>query len=372
MRIAFALALLPLPALAAVEQGAPNAPYSPVFENQTRAPALPATPVQAQTFATGLERPWGIASLPDGSFLVTEKPGQMRLVGPDGTVGEPIQGLPEVDAREQGGLLDVTVSPNFAEDRRVFWTYSKPMGGGQVATAAAQGLLSEDGTTLTEVGDIFVQNPPSPSPMHYGSRVLVGPDGAIYVTTGEHSAAPARELAQNPEATWGKIMRISQDGAQIWTLGHRNVQGAIFDGQGRLWVSEMGPLGGDELNLIDQGTNYGWPVVSYGLNYDGSPVGSGEPRAEGFAEPVYYWDPVIAPGGMDVYEGSLFPDWQGDILIGGLQAEGLVRVKLDGDRVVGEERVLPGLGRARDVEELPDGSLLILMDEGTIQRVTPG
>jgi glucose/arabinose dehydrogenase len=372
MRIALALALAPLPLLAAVPQGAPNAPFSPAFENQTRAPALPETAVQAQTFASGLERPWGITPLPDGTFLVTEKPGRMRLVGPDGTLGEPIRGLPEVDARGQGGLLDVTASPNFAQDRRIFWTYAKPMGGGQVATAAAQGVLSADGAELTEVGDIFVQNPASPSTKHYGSRVLVGPDGAIYVTTGEHSDAPARELAQDPEATWGKVVRIDGQGAEVWTLGHRNVQGAAFDAQGRLWTIEHGPLGGDELNLIEPGANYGWPVVSYGLNYDGSPVGTGQPRAEGFVEPVYYWDPVIAPGGMVFYGGALFPDWQGDALIAGLQSEGLVRLKLDGDRVVGEERVLQGLGRVRDVEELPDGSLLVLMDEGTIQRVTPG
>jgi glucose/arabinose dehydrogenase len=372
MRIVLALALLPFPVLAAVPQGAPNAPYSPAFENQTRAPALPETAVQVQRFAAGLERPWGIAPLPDGTFLVTEKPGRMRIVAADGTVGEPIRGLPEVDAREQGGLLDVTVSPNFAQDRRVFWTYAKPMGGGLVATAAAQGALSADGTELTEVADVFVQDPPSPSPVHYGSRILVGSDGALYVTTGEHSEAPARERAQDPNATWGKVVRVGVDGAQVWSLGHRNPQGAAFDSQGRLWTVEHGPLGGDELNLIEQGANYGWPVVSYGLNYDGSPVGIGEPRAQGFAEPVYYWDPVIAPGGMDFYDGALFPGWRGDLLIAGLQAEGLVRLKMDGDRVAGEERVLAGLDRVRDVEELPDGALLILTDVGEILRVTPG
>ncbi len=369
-----AFALLPLSAPAAVPQGAPDAPYEPGFENQTRAPALAATAVQATPFAGPLDRPWGIASLPDGRFLVTEKPGRMRLVAADGTLSEPIAGLPEVDARGQGGLLDVAVSPNFAQDRRVFWTYAKPMGGGLVATAAAQGVLSEDGAAMTEVADIFVQDPPSPSTKHYGSRVVVAPDGAILVTTGEHSDAPAREHAQDPNTTWGKIVRLGSGGPEVWTLGHRNVQGAGFDDQGRLWVTEMGPLGGDELNLIQQGTNYGWPVVSYGLNYDGSPVGSGQPRAEGFAEPVYYWDPVIAPGGMDFVGGSLFPDWQGDLLIAGLQAEGLVRLKLEGDRVVGEERVLAGLGRVRDVEELADGSLLIATDaeNGALLRVTPG
>jgi glucose/arabinose dehydrogenase len=372
MRTALILALLPLPALAAVEQGPPNAPYEPAFENQTRAPALPETAVEVAPFATGLERPWGIAALPDGTFLVTEKPGRMRLVSAEGALGEPIAGLPDVDSREQGGLLDVTVSPNFAQDRRVFWTYSKPMGGGLVATAAAQGVLSADGTALTEVADIFVQDPPSPSAKHYGARVLVGPDGALYVTTGEHSDAPARELAQDPAATWGKVVRLGGEGAEVWSLGHRNPQGAAFDAQGRLWTVEHGPLGGDELNLIQPGANYGWPVVSYGLNYNGSAVGIGEPRAEGFVEPVYYWDPVIAPGGMAFYQGGLFPGWEGDLLIAGLQAEGLVRLALEGDRVAGEERVLEGLGRVRDVEVLGDGSLLLLTDDGAIQRVTPG
>ncbi len=373
MRTALILALLPLPAVAMVEQGPPNAPYAPAWETQTRAPELPPTGVTTTSFAGPLDRPWGIAALPDGTFLVTEKPGRMRLVGADGSLSEPIQGLPEVDARGQGGLLDVTASPNFAQDRRVFWTYSKPMGNGLVATAAAQGVLSADGTEMTEVADIFVQDPPSPSTNHYGSRVLVGPDGSLFVTTGEHSDAPARELAQDPAATWGKVVRLGSGGTQVWSLGHRNPQGAAFDAQGRLWTIEHGPLGGDELNLIQQGANYGWPVVSYGLNYDGSPVGIGAPRAEGFVEPVYYWDPVIAPGGMDFYGGRLFPEWQGDLIIAGLQAEGLVRVRIEGDRVVGEERILRGLGRVRDVEELADGSLLIATDagDGGLLRVTP-
>lgn len=385
MRVLLALVLLPLPAGAAVLQGAPNAPYSPAFENQTRAPALPDTPVEAAPFAGPLDRPWGVAALPDGSFLVTEKPGRMRLVGADGTVGAPVRGLPEVDARGQGGLLDVAVSPGFAGDRTVVWTYAKPMGGGLVATAAARGSLSADGTAMTGVRDIFVQHPPSPSPNHYGSRVLFAPDGTLFVTTGEHSDAPARDLAQDPNATWGKVVRLTVGGEAlsdnpfagggghplVWSLGHRNIQGAALDARGRLWAIEHGPLGGDEINLIERGANYGWPVVSYGLNYEGTPVGIGQPRAEGFVEPVYYWDPVIAPGGMDFYGGSLFPDWRGDLLIAGLQAEGLVRVKLQGDRVVGEERVLEGLGRVRDVEELADGSLLILTDDGRILRVTP-
>ncbi|MBP1806431.1 PQQ-dependent sugar dehydrogenase [Rubellimicrobium aerolatum] len=382
-----ALALLPLPALAAVEQGSPNAPFQPAFENQTRAPELPATAVRATPFAGPLENPWGIAALPDGTFLVTEKPGRLRLVMADGTLSEPIGGLPEVDPREQGGLLDVAVSPEFQQDRTVFWTYAKPMGQGLVATAAARGTLSEDGTQLTEVRDIFVQTPASESPMHYGSRVVPAGDGLVYVTTGEHSQAPERERAQDVGTTWGKVVRLTVNGEALsdnpfveggrpetWTLGHRNVQGAALDDQGRLWVSEMGPLGGDELNLIERGANYGWPVVSYGLNYDGSAVGSGEPRAEGFVEPVYYWDPVIAPGGIDFYAGDLFPEWRGDLLIAALRGSGLVRLDIQDDRVAGEERMLQELGRVRDVEELGDGSLVVITDDpqGGIYRVTSG
>ncbi|TNC72456.1 PQQ-dependent sugar dehydrogenase [Rubellimicrobium roseum] len=382
-----ALALLPLPALAQVEQGPPNAPYEPAFENQTRAPALPDTPVQAEPVAGPLEHPWGIATLPDGTHLVTERPGRMRLVSADGTLSDPIAGLPEVDPREQGGLLDVALSPDFAQDRTVFFTYAKPQEGGMVATAAGRGTLSEDGTQLTDVRDIFVQTPASENPMHYGSRVVPDGEGNVFITTGEHSAAPERQRALDPETTWGKVVRVTQNGEalsgnpyangggrpEVWTLGHRNVQGATLDGEGRLWVTEMGPLGGDELNLIEASTNYGWPGVSYGLNYDGTPVGTGEPRAEGFAEPVYYWDPVIAPGGLLFYEGDLFPDWQGDAIIASLNPGGLVRLRLEGDRVTGEERMLGDLGRVRDVEPQEDGSLLILTDaeDGRILRVTP-
>jgi glucose/arabinose dehydrogenase len=384
------LALAAAPALAAVEQGPPNAPFDPAWETQTRAPALDPTPVVAEPFAGPLEHPWGIAALPDGTFLVTERPGRLRVVAADGTLSEPVEGLPGVDARRQGGLLDVALSPDFAADRTLFWTYSKPVGGGLTATAAARGVLSEDGRSLSEVRDIFVQEPPSDSPMHYGSRILVLPDGTLAITTGEHSQAPERERAQDSQATWGKVIRINPDGSipadnpfadgegghpGVWTLGHRNPQGAALDAEGRLWVIEHGARGGDELNRIERGANYGWPVVSYGVEYSGAPIGSGQPRAEGFEEPVYYWDPVIAPAGMAFYGGDLFEGWSGDVLASSLNPGGLVRLRLDEDGLVaGEERLLPELGRVRDVEVLEDGSLLVLTDDpqGGILRVTPG
>ncbi len=386
---ALALLAAAAPALAQAEQGPPNAPFAPAWETQTRAPALEPTAIAAEPFAGPLENPWGIAPLPDGSFLVTERPGRMRLVAADGRLGEPIAGLPAADARGQGGLLDVAVSPGFAEDRTVFWTYAKPLGDGLTVTAAARGRLSEDGTAMTEVRDIFVQQPPSDSPMQYGARVVPLPDGTLALTLGERARAPGRERAQDPEATWGKVVRIAPDGSvpegnpfagggghpQVLTLGHRNPQGAALDAGGRLWTVEHGPRGGDELNRIEPGANYGWPVVSYGIEYSGAPVGSGEPRGEGFAEPAYYWDPVIAPGGMVFYEGDLFEAWEGDLLIASLRPGGLVRLSFGAEgRVAGEERLLPGIGRVRDVEERSDGSLLLLIDdpEGAILRAAPG
>lgn len=375
-----------------VEQGPPNVPeFQPAFAGQTRAPAVESgSELAVETFAAPLEHPWGIDALPDGGYLVTERPGRLRAIADDGTLSEPIAGLPEVLARNQGGLLDVAVGPSFAEDRLIYWSYAKPLGGGLSATAVARGRLAEDLSELTEVEDIFLQEPPSPTPMHYGSRILFDGGGHVFITTGEHSTEAERVLAQALDSSYGKVIRLRLDGAvpednpfadepgalgSIWSLGHRNIQGAAIEpGTGRLWAIEHGPRGGDELNLIEPGANYGWPVVSYGENYDGSPVGQGMARhAPEFVEPRYYWDPVIAPAGALFYEGALFPDWQGDLLISSLRPGGLVRLALEGDRVTGEERLLRDRGRIRDVIEAPDGALLLLVDdpEGAVLRVTP-
>jgi len=387
---AAALTLLPLGGAAQdVAQGEPNADFAPAFENQTRAPALSPTAVSTEVLVDGLSHPWGIATLPEGGWLVTERPGRMRVITPEGRMSVPVEDLPEVDDRRQGGLLDVAISPDFAADRTVFWTYAKLVPGGTV-TAAARGVISDDFTRMTEVRDIFVQEPPSRHPMHYGSRILPQADGTVWITTGEHSAAEERDRAQEIGTTYGKVIRVTRDGDPvpgnpfidedgidtIWSLGHRNMQGAaIHPGDGALWTIEHGPRGGDELNRPVAGGNYGWPVVSYGIEYRGSEVGEGRARAPGFEEPVYYWDPVIAPGGMIFHSGTGFDGWQGDILIGSLNPGGLVRLKLDGDRVAGEERLVPELGRVRDVEEMADGSLLLLIDApepfGEIVRVTP-
>lgn len=377
-----------------VEQGPRNAPHLlPAFERQTRAPAITSRQeAVAAPIATGLEHPWGMALLPDGSLLVTERPGRLRLIDAKGAVSAPIRGIPKVHAVDQGGLLDVAVSPAFAKDRTVYLTYAKPLGGGKSATAAARGVLSDDGTRLEDVTDIFVQTPPSPTPMHYGSRLLFDREGNVFITTGEHSKPAERGQAQELGKSYGKVMRLTPSGdvppgnpfvqtpgalPGIWTLGHRNIQGAAVDpATGALWTLEHGPKGGDELNLAVPGRNFGWPLVSYGINYDGTPVGTGEAHAKGMTEPVYFWDPVIAPGGMAFYDGNLFAAWQGDLLIASLDPGGLVRLRLDkGDprRVSGEERLLTDLGRVRDVEVTPEGAVLLLTDQknGAVFRVTP-
>jgi glucose/arabinose dehydrogenase len=321
----------------------------------------------------------------DGQWLVTERPGRMRVINSEGVVSSPVIGLPEVRDARQGGLLDVAVSPDFATDRTVFWTYAKPVAGGSV-TAAARGVLSVD-LHMTQVRDIWQQNRPSGSDLHFGSRIIPMADGTVWITTGERSTQRERVLAQDLDVTYGKVIRVNWDGTvpadnpyvgrsgddTIWSYGHRNIQGAAIAPDGRLWTIEHGPRGGDELNQPFAGRNYGWPVISYGINYNGSDVGIGAAQREGMEQPVYYWDPVIAPGGMTFYDGSFGP-WQGDLLIGSLNPGALVRLQLQDGRVVGEERLLPDVGRVRDVQMAGNGQVLILVDDGdgAVLRMTPG
>ncbi|SPJ24221.1 PQQ-dependent sugar dehydrogenase [Palleronia abyssalis] len=377
-------------AAAQVEQGPKNVPeFEPAFENQTRAPAVETVvALSVETVADGLIHPWAVEVLPNGNYIVTERAGQLRIVTRDGTVQDPIQNVPEVAARDQGGLLDVALAEDFAESRTLFLTYAKPMGSGQTATAAARATLSEDGTALQDVTDIFVQDPPADNAMHIGSRVVLDGDYA-FVTTGEHFTATYRDYAQDFDKTYGKIVRVHQDGSlpednpfddvdgtkgEIWSLGHRNVQGAALHPEtGQLWGLEHGPAGGDELNLIEAGQNYGWPVVSYGRQYSGPLIGIGEPRREEFVEPRYYWDPVIAPGGFVFYEGDMFPEWDGNVLAASLAPGALVRLTMDGDTVTGEERLVTDRGRIRDVDVDQDGAVLLVTDKpnGELLRITP-
>ena len=392
---ALALSALLLPSVLAAQSftyGTPNVPeFSPAFPEQTRAPLTDSgMDLRVDVLATDLVRPWGVDQLPDGSLIVTERPGRLRHVAPDGTLSDPIAGLPELVAQRQGGLLDVTLSPDFASDRLVFLTYSKPMGSGRTTIAAARGRLSQDHRRLEDVRDIFVGGPASPSPMHYGSRVLFAPDGNVFVTTGEHSSRQERRFAQHVDKSHGKVIRVTPDGTvppdnpsfddpkalpQLYTFGHRNVQGAaIRPGTSQLWTIEHGPRGGDELNLITPGQNYGWPIVSYGENYNGASIGNGisDHAGNGFAEPRYYWDPVIAPGGMTFYDGTLFDAWQGDLFIAALAGRGIVRLRLQGDTIIEEERLLRNLGRVRDVMVAQDGALIAATDgDGTLVRITP-
>jgi glucose/arabinose dehydrogenase len=372
--------------------GAPEVPgFEPAFEGQFRAePVIESVPVTADTIADGLEHPWGIVQLPDGSFLVSERPGRLRIVAADGTVSEPIEGVPEVVAQRQGGLLDVTLAPDFAETREVFMTLSHPLGGGENTTAVAKGRLSEDGTQLEGAEIIFEQQPGYTNNMHYGSRIVFEDDNTLWVGLGERSDRQTRVLAQDLSTHYGKVVRLTRDGApadgnpfagqadaqpEIWSWGHRNIQAAARNpATGQLWVIEHGPQGGDEVNIAEAGENYGWPVVTYGEEYGGGEVGEGIAEApdEAFVQPAYFWSPVIAPSGATFYEGEMFPEWQGDLLVGGLRAGTLVRLDIEGERVVGEEWLVRGIGRVRDVVEAEDGSIVIITDaaDGEVIRIS--
>jgi len=357
-----------------------GANQTPAFAGQTRAPGVTTQgTLRHAVVASGLEHPWGLALLPDGNWLVTERPGRLRIVSANGEVGEPITGLPAVDARGQGGLLDVILSPGFATDRTIFWSYAEPRDGGN-ATSVARGVLSEDGTRVSDVRVIFRALPVYDGDKHFGSALAFSSDGKLFITLGERSDVPMRPQAQDLGSHMGKVIRINADGSvpqdnpfvgqagaqpEIWSLGHRNVQGvAVQPGTGAIWTIEHGTRGGDELNRPQAGRNYGWPIIAYGIEYRGGPINEGITAREGLEQPVYYWDPVIAPGGQTFYSGAMFPGWQGNLLIAGLGGKSLTRLVLDGDRVTGEERLLTGLGeRIRDVAVGPDGAVWVITDE---------
>jgi aldose sugar dehydrogenase len=373
-----------------VQTQAPNASgQSPAAPGQTRAPQPDtATRWRQQDVASGLEHPWALEVLPDGRMLVTERAGRLRVVTPAGAVGEPIAGLPEVVARGQGGLLDVALAPDFPTSRRLFWSFAEPRPDGTNGTSVATGTWSADERSLEGVTVIFRQQPGWDSALHFGSRLVVAQDGNLFVTLGERSLPATRALAQDANTHLGKVVRIRPDGTvpadnpfvgrsdvrpEIWSLGHRNPQGATLDAAGRLWTVEHGPQGGDELNHPEAGKNYGWPVISYGQEYSGASIGEGLTAKEGLEQPVYYWDPVIAPSGMALYTGDRFPGWKGNFLVGGLVAGSVVRLVMDGD-VVKHEEWLPVGARVRDVQQAPDGTVLVLTDEGNgrVVRLTPG
>jgi glucose/arabinose dehydrogenase len=353
-----------------------DAPRSPT-------PAVIHAPIRATTVASGLEHPWGLAFLPDGRMLVTERPGRLRIVDRNGRLSGPVSGVPTVYAAGQGGLLDVALSPNFATDRSIYLSYAEP-GDGGAGTAVARARLGDGGLERVEV--IWRQVPKVGGRNHWGSRLVFARDGTLFVTVGDRYSE--RERAQDLSTTIGKVVRINADGSvprdnpfvkrdgargEIWSYGHRNVQGAALEPEsGRLWTVEHGARGGDELNHPEAGKNYGWPVITYGVDYSGMRIGEGTAKA-GMEQPVYYWDPVIAPSGATFYTGDAFPDWRGSLFVGSLRPGALVRLGIAGDRVTTEERLLGDVGRVRDVVQGPDGLLYLLTDEanGRILRVEP-
>ena len=373
-----------------LETREPNTPdQRPAFQGQTRACGITSNAAfDVVVIAKGLEHPWAVEPLPGGDLLVTEKPGRIRIVSAAGQVGQPLTGVPAVDADGQGGLLDAVLSPTFDTDRTVYWSYSEPRRGGN-ATSVARGVLSADRRALEQVKVIFRALPVYDGDNHFGSRLLFGPDGMLYVTLGDRSDTPMRPQAQQLGSHMGKILRIRPDGSapddnpfvgqdgakpEIWTLGHRNVQAAAFAPDGRLWEIEHGTNGGDELNLVERGENYGWPVQAYGEEYSGDPIATAATVREGMEQPIYYWDPVIAPSGAQFYTGDAFPAWRNSLFVGSMKDKMLVRLTLENERVTGEEHLLTDREqRVRDVRQGPDGALYLVTDQknGELWKIAP-
>jgi aldose sugar dehydrogenase len=369
-----------------------GAGYRPAFVGQTRSPGIRNSVAhEVQTVASGLDSPWAVELLPDGRFLVTERPGRLRIVGTDGTISAPVRGLPAVMSEGQGGLLDVALDPQFASNHTIYWSYAEPRDGGN-GTTLAKGRLLEgpSGASLEDVRVIFRQLPTFQSNLHFGSRIVFRGDGTLFLTVGERSVPAGMVQAQDLGSHFGKVIHLNADGTlpvdnpyigrsdarpEIWSWGHRNVQAATIDAvTGRLWTIEHGPRGGDELNHPEPGRNYGWPVIGYGINYNGDRIGEGITARDGMEQPVYYWDPVIAPSGMIVYRGALFPQWQGSIFVGGLAGMKLVRLQMEGERVAGEEWLLQERNlRIRDVQQGPDGAIYVIADgpNSPLLRIVP-
>jgi glucose/arabinose dehydrogenase len=368
----------------------------PAFAGQTRiAEQKLGVAFDVVTVAEGLANPWGMAFLPGGKMLVTERPGRLRVLSADGKqMSEPVAGLPAVDARGQGGLLDVAIDPAYATNQLIYWSYAEPRDGGMNNTAVARGRFVDGAAPKVEnVQVIFHQGPSLASPLHFGGRLVFGRDGTLFITLGDRSIPEGRAQSQRMDGLLGKIVRLNADGSvpkdnpfvgkegvrpEIWSFGHRNVQAAtLHPGTGELWEVEHGTRGGDELNVSRKGKDYGWPTIAYGIEYQGGPINGGIQQQAGMEQPRYYWDPVIAPSGMVFYTGRLFPAWQNSLFIGGMGSMNLVRLSLKGDTVTGEERLLqdlqPQRERIRDVRQGPDGALYLLTDspKGKLLKIVP-
>lgn len=363
-----------------VETNPPEADFEPAFENQTRVNGVrTVTEYSVEKIAEGLDSPWGISPLNDGSFAITQKSGTMKILSVDGELSKDITGFPEVDSNGQGGLLDVTADTDFDSSRLLYFTFSEPSEEGNL-TALGSGILSEDLQRIEDFQVIYRALPYFNSQGHYGSRVVIDDNGNLFISTGDRMSDENRMRVQELDNGHGKVVHLTPEGnpveegpfdSEIYSLGHRNIQGlSIHPETGELWASEMGPRGGDELNLIQPGKNYGWPLVSYGIEYGGSSIGEGISQMEGMEEPVYYWDPVIAPSGMTFYSSNDMPEWQNNLFIGGLRGQHISRLIIEDNKVVGEERLLKDLGeRFRDITVGNDGKLYTITDSGNVYRI---
>ena len=370
-----------------VETEKPNTDYKPAFEGQTRIAGVSTeTPIESRILTDALDRPWDIETMPDGRFLITQKSkGTLRIAKSDGSLSNPITGLPAVDPDGQGGLLGLVLDPEFATNRIIYWSFSQPNSGGNL-TAVAKGKLSADEKKVENETVIYRAVPVYDGDKHYGSRLVFGRDGFLYVSTGERSDLETRPKAQRLDAALGKIIRITKEGKpapgnpfisnknalpEIYSYGHRNPQGlAVHPATGEVWEGEMGPRGGDEINIIKPGINYGWPTITYGIEYSGSKVGNGITQRQGMEQPIYYWDPVLSPSGMTFYGGNTIPEWENNLFIGGLSSTHICRLVIKDNKVVGEERLLGNeRQRFRDLAEGKDGALYAVTDDGRLYRI---
>jgi len=369
-----------------VETQKANTSYKPAFAGQTRIQgAKTSSPFEGKVIAEGLKSPWGITALPDGRLLISEKEGDFRIATADGKLSEPIKGLPQVNSSGQGGLLGLRLDPKFESNRMIYWVFSDNTAAGTL-TAVAKGKLSADEKSIEGAKVIYQATPAHKGNLHYGGRIIFDKEGNIILSTGERSDLVTRPLAQDLNAALGKILRITTDGQpapgnpfigkpnvrpEIYSYGHRNPQGLALNPEtGDLWETEFGPRGGDELNRIEAGKNYGWPTITYGIEYKGDKVGAGIQQKDGLEQPVYYWDPVLSPSGITFYTGQNIPEWKNNLFICGLSSMHIARIILKDNKVVGEERLLGSEGqRFRDITQGKDGALYAITDIGKLYKI---
>jgi len=364
-----------------VETKAPNSDKKSAFAGQTRiASVRTTTAFEGKVLTSDLKSPWGIASLPDGKFIITEKGGTMKIATSSGALSAPLSGIPAVDAKGQGGLLGITIDPDFAQNRMVYWAFSEPVSGGN-HTSVAKGKLSADEKSIENAIVIYRATPAYKGDKHYGGRVIFDTKGNLLLSTGERSDKETRPQAQDPESGLGKVIRLTTDGKaaagnptidqsrpEIYSYGHRNVEGlAIHPVTGDIWEGEFGPRGGDEINLIQPGKNYGWPTITYGIEYGGATIGDGITQKDGLTQPVYYWDPSISPSGITFYSGSSIPEWENNLFVGALSGMHIARLVIENNKVTGEERLLSEeKQRFRAIIQGKDGALYAITDQGRL------